>query len=286
MTDAAATPHHDPHDPRPPRSAWRRALYVVIFRHVTRGGKAFDLALLVVILASVVVVMLETVRDVAEHHRALLYAAEWGFTVLFTIEYAVRLMAVRRKRTYALSFFGIVDLLSILPAYLSLLLPGTQGLATIRALRLLRVFRILKLTQFIGEANALRGALWQSRQKLVVFLMAVVIVVTIIGSLMYVVEGPRNDGFSSIPSSIYWAIVTMTTVGYGDIVPTTPLGKALSAVLIVFGYSLIVVPTGIITAEVGRGGGGTTAAGRRCPSCGARGHDADAGYCKACGGKL
>ena len=283
MTDAAATPHHDPHDPRPPATPWRRRLYVVIFRHGTRGGRAFDLALLVAILASVAVVMLETVPSIAARHGRLLYGLEWGFTILFTIEYAVRLAAVRRKRQYTLSFFGVVDLLSILPTYLSLLLPGTQGLATIRALRLLRVFRVLKLTRFIGEAEALRGALWQSRQKIVVFLMAVLIVVTIIGSLMYVVEGPTNAGFRSIPSSIYWAIVTMATVGYGDIVPLTPLGKALSAVLIVFGYSLIVVPTGIISAEVGRG---TTAAGRRCPSCGATGHDADAAYCKACGGRL
>ena len=228
--------------------------------------------------------MLESVEDFRKEHRDLLLGVEWGFTLLFTAEYALRLACVRRPMVYVRSFFGAVDLLAILPTFGSLFVARTQGLATIRALRLLRIFRVFKLARFMSEAAVLRDVLWQSRAKLTVFLMGVTIVVTIIGSLMYVVEGRSNPGFGSIPESIYWAVVTMATVGYGDVVPRTPLGKGLSMVLIVFGYGLIVVPTGIVTAEWGGGSGKAT--GRACPSCGKGGHDADAGFCKACGGAL
>ena len=266
--------------PRP----WQRRLYVVIFEHDTRGGKLFDVAVFVAIFLSVGVVMMESVEGFRQEHRDLLLGVEWGFTLLFTVEYALRLACVRRPMVYATSFFGVVDLLAILPTFGSLFVARTQGLATIRALRLLRIFRVFKLARFMSEAAALRDVLWQSRAKLTVFLMGVTIVVTIIGSLMYVVEGRSNPGFGSIPESIYWAVVTMATVGYGDVVPRTPLGKGLSMVLIVFGYGLIVVPTGIVTAEWG---GGTKEPPRRaCPSCGKGGHDADAAYCKACGGAL
>ena len=268
---------------QPGSRPWQRTLYVVIFEHDTRGGKLFDVALLVAIAASVLVVMLETVEGFRKEHRDLLLVVEWGFTLLFTVEYALRLACVRRPMVYVRSFFGAVDLLAILPTFGSLFVARTQGLATIRALRLLRIFRVFKLARFMSEAAVLRDVLWQSRAKLTVFLMGVTIVVTIIGSLMYVVEGRSNPGFGSIPESIYWAVVTMATVGYGDVVPRTPLGKGLSMVLIVFGYGLIVVPTGIVTAEWGGGGKAT---GRACPHCGATGHDADAAYCKACGGAL
>ena len=266
--------------PRP----WQRRLFVVIFEHDTRGGKLFDVALFVLIFLSIGVVMLESVEAFRNRHRPALLAVEWAFTLLFTIEYALRLACVRRPTVYATSFFGVVDLLAILPTFGSLFVARTQGLATIRALRLLRIFRVFKLARFMSEAAALRDVLWQSRAKLTVFLMGVTIVVTIIGSLMYVVEGRSNPGFGSIPESIYWAVVTMATVGYGDVVPQTPLGKGLSVVLIIFGYGLIVVPTGIVTAEWGGGGQGKSR--RACPSCGKGGHDAGAGFCKACGGAL
>lgn len=270
---------------RPADSPWRRAWFHVIFGHETPAGKLFDVILLIVIGLSIIAVMLESVEGVHGAFRRSLVYAEWCFTLLFTVEYTVRLAVVRRPMRYALSFYGIVDLLAILPTYLSLLFPGAQGLATVRALRLLRMFRIFKLVRFMGEAAALKHVLWQSRAKITVFLMAVVIVTTIVGALMYLVEAPTNPAFHNIPISIYWAIVTMTTVGYGDIVPHTPLGKALSAVLIIFGYSLIVVPTGIVTAEWNAQSTRVTAE-TRCPACGQGDHSPDAGFCKHCGTRL
>ena len=252
---------------RPGRAGWQRALFHVIFGHKSDAGRWFDVALLVAVLASTIAVMIESVGSIRDSYRSLLYGIEWGFTILFTIEYVLRLACLRRKRAYAVSFFGIVDLLAILPTYLSLVLPGTQALATVRALRLLRVFRILKLVPLVREATALRDGLWQSRSKLAVFLLAVMIAVTIMGSLMHVVEGDENPDFGSIPASIYWAVITMTTVGYGDVVPLTPLGKFLSVVLIIFGYSLIVVPTGIVSASM-KDRGDATAEGVACSSCG------------------
>lgn len=268
---------------------WQRTLFLIIFGHATPAGRAFDIALLLAIVASTFAVMLESVPSIHETHGTLLYGLEWGFTLLFTIEYVVRLACVRRKLRYATSFFGIVDLLAILPTYASLFVPGAQALATVRALRLLRIFRVLKLVRFVGEAAALKEVIWVSRAKIVVFLLVVSVVVTIVGALMHLIEG-RQPGshFASIPQSIYWAIVTMATVGYGDIVPQTAAGKFLAALLIVFGYSLIVVPTGIVTAEwQGQMASDGANAPRRVPcACGQNRHDADAMFCKRCGKRL
>lgn len=268
----------------PPRRSWRGKLHEVVFESDTPAGKAFDIALLVSILASVLAVLLESVRSLRDGYGPELRAAEWFFTVLFTIEYVLRLIAVRRPLHYALSFFGVVDLLAILPTYLSLLLPGAQALLVVRALRLLRVFRILKLSHFIGEAQVLRLALRASLRKITVFLGTVVILVLIIGALMYLVEGEEN-GFTSIPQSIYWAVVTLTTVGYGDIAPATVLGRILASIVMIIGYGIIAVPTGIVTVELSRARP-TTVSGQACPHCGAEGHDADARFCKYCGSRL
>ncbi len=257
---------------RPGESGWQRELFHVIFGHKSAAGRWFDVALLVAVLGSVVAVMAESVDSIQTNYGPLLVGVEWFFTILFTIEYVLRLACLQRKRAYAGSFFGIVDFLAILPTFLTLI-PGveTQALATIRALRLLRVFRILKLVPLVHEATALRDGLWQSRSKLAVFLLAVLIAVTIMGSLMHVVEGSHNPDFGSIPASIYWAVITMTTVGYGDVVPLTPFGKFLSAVLIIFGYSLIVVPTGIVSATIKQPDASPTGSlrvGLPCPICG------------------
>jgi voltage-gated potassium channel len=269
----------------PASNSWlgrgRIRTHKVIFGHRTRGGRAFDLALLIAILLSVVAVMLETVEPVSNEYGRLLLGIEWGFTILFTLEYALRLLCVRRPLKYATSFFGVVDLLAILPTYLTLLMPGTalQSLIVIRGLRLLRVFRVLKLTHLIREGHSLRDAVWRARDMVVVFLLTVFCVVVIVGALMYLVEGPTN-GFTSIPQGVYWAIVTMTTVGYGDVVPQTPLGKMLSTLLIILGYALIVVPTGFVSASlVGKDT-------RTCPKCAKRGHDEDALHCRICGRRL
>jgi voltage-gated potassium channel len=268
----------------PPRgSRWRERLHEVIFESDTRAGKTFDLALLMCILASVLVVVLESVGSLRLAHGAKLRAAEWLFTGLFSVEYILRLVAVRRPLHYARSFFGLVDLAAILPTYLSLFLPGTQALLVIRALRLLRVFRILKLAHFLGEAQALKAALRASVRKITVFLTTVLILVVIIGALMYLVEGEAH-GFTSIPQSIYWAIVTLTTVGYGDLAPATVLGKILASAVMILGYGIIAVPTGIVTVELSRRPSAISA--QACPHCGAEGHDADARFCKYCGARL
>lgn len=271
-------------DPAPaPARPLRARVAEVIFGHDTLAGKAFDVALIVAILASVSVVALETVSAAREEFGPALRAAEWFFTLLFTAEYAVRLWCTDQRLRYARSFFGVVDLISILPTYLSLFLGGAQALLTIRALRLLRIFRVLKLGQYTSEASQLRQALARSRQKITVFLAVVLTLVLVLGSLMYLVEGPEN-GFSSIPRSIYWAIVTLTTVGYGDITPRTVLGQVVAAVAMILGYGIIAVPTGIVTVELGRGE--TTPAGPGCRRCGLARHDADARHCKRCGEPL
>jgi voltage-gated potassium channel len=267
-----------------PPAAWRQRLHTVVFEADTPAGRAFDVALVVLILAAVLCVMLETVQGISPEARRWLWRAEWGFTVLFTIEYAARLVSVGRPLRYATSFFGVVDLLAVVPTYLSLLFPGSQTLLVIRALRLLRIFRVLKLGRYLSEAAALRGALVDSRAKIIVFLTTVLIVVAILGTSVYLVEGPTH-GFTSIPISMYWAIVTMTTVGYGDISPQTPLGQMLASLLMILGYSLIIVPTGIVSAELStryRGAISTQA----CPECSREGHDVDARHCKFCGARL
>lgn len=270
----------------PPLSPGREKLRIIIFEADTPAGKAFDVGLLVTIFLSVLAVMLESVSAFRSQHDQLLNLAEWAFTLLFSIEYALRLICSPRPLRYARSFFGIVDLLSILPTYLSLLIPGAQSMIVIRGLRMLRIFRIFKLGQFLGEASLLRNALAASRHKITVFLGTIMILVTILGAAMYLIEGSEN-GFTSIPAAIYWSIVTMTTVGYGDMAPVTVSGKLLASIVMILGYSIIAVPTGIVTAEIVEG----AAAARRittrsCPNCLSEGHDRQANYCKDCSAPL
>jgi voltage-gated potassium channel len=265
---------------------WRERLRVIIFEADTPAGKAFDVSLLVAIVASVAAVMLDSVAPIRAEYGHALDVAEWVFTVLFTIEYLLRLVSVPNPWHYARSFFGVVDLLAILPTYLSLLVPGAEHLLVIRALRLLRIFRVFKLGRFLGEASILTRALAQSRHKVTVFFGTIAILVTILGTAMYLIEGEEN-GFTSIPTSVYWAVVTMTTVGYGDIAPHTVLGKALATLVMILGYSIIAVPTGIVTAEIVESAvGARRLTTRCCPQCMAEGHDADARFCKACGASL
>lgn len=265
-------------------AAWRDRLHGVIFEAETPAGRAFDVLLIASILSSVAVVLLESVRSFNSRHGSVLSALDWLFTYLFTVEYVLRLVSVRRPLLYARSFLGLIDLFAILPAYLSLLVPGTGYLKVIRILRVLRVFRVFKLVQYVREAQALGAALRASRRKIVVFLTAVATIVTVFGCVMYIIEGEAN-GFTSIPRSMYWAVVTLTTVGYGDISPSTPLGQSLAAVIMVLGYAIIAVPTGIVTAEFVRGVPRAVST-RACPSCGAEGHDEDALFCKRCGSAL
>jgi voltage-gated potassium channel len=267
-----------------PAVAWRDTIYEVIFEAETPAGKAFDIGLLLAIILSVTAVLLESVGEIRAEHGLALRAVEWFFTLLFTVEYLLRLISVRRPLSYALSFFGLVDLLAIVPTYLSVLLPGAQSLIVIRALRLLRVFRVMKLVHFVGEARILQLAIRASARKIIVFLGTVLTLVLIIGALMYLIEG-EGSGFTNIPVSIYWAIVTMTTVGYGDIAPATVVGRMLASVVMITGYAIIAVPTGIVTVELAsvRKKPITTVA---CPHCTAQGHDNDAKHCKYCGGLL
>ncbi|HEV7298250.1 MAG TPA: ion transporter [Tepidisphaeraceae bacterium] len=262
----------------------QQAMFNIIFLHDRPARKAFDVVLLVMICFSVLAVLLESVPSLHERHGHTLLAIEWTFTILFTIEYVLRLACVKRPLRYAVSFYGIVDLLAILPTFVSLLFPGAQSLIVIRALRLLRVFRVLKLAHYTGEANSLAMAMRASRRKITVFIFSVAMIVLIVGAAMYLIEGP-DSGFTSIPLSCYWAIVTLTTVGYGDIAPVTPLGRLLASALMLTGYGIIAVPTGIVTAELvaqdRRGPRGAV-----CPSCGLRNHDADAQFCKRCGQSL
>jgi voltage-gated potassium channel len=268
---------------KPAESEWRSRLYKVIFEAETVNGKIFDVILLGMIAFSVAVVMLESVKSVRDDYGTLLLGVEWGLTVVFTIEYILRLISVRRPLRYAKSFFGIIDLLAIIPTYASLLLPGVQYLLAIRILRLLRVFRILKLAEFVGEARIITSALRASAKKISVFLLAVLILVTIIGSIMYVIEG-ESHGFSDIPTSIYWAIVTLTTVGYGDLSPQTSLGKAFASLVMIMGYAIIAVPTGIVTVELSRSHKNIST--QVCPECHTQDHDADAIFCKYCARRL
>lgn len=263
---------------------FKERLGEIIFEHEKPPDKLFDIVILILIVLSIILVMLESVPWIRESYGGALRVAEWVFTILFTVEYILRIYTARKRLRYVTSFFGVVDLLAILPGYLSLFLLGSQYLIVVRSLRLLRIFRILKLARFLGEASVLRRALSASAPKITVFLGTVVTVVLIVGALMYVVEGAEN-GFTSIPKSIYWAIVTLTTVGYGDISPQTPLGQTLSAVVMIIGYGIIAVPTGIVTSELSKVDKGE---GRKmaCPECGYTKHDEDATHCKYCGERL
>ena len=264
--------------------AWRDVLFEIIFEADTPAGKWFDIVLIISILLSVMTVMLDSVSSIRAKHGEFLYTAEWFFTILFTAEYILRLLCVGRPIRYAVSFFGIVDLLAILPTYMSLLFFSSRYLLVVRVLRVLRIFRVMKLGHHTKEATVLRKALYASRRKILVFLFVVLTLVIIIGSLIYVIEGEEN-GFTSIPRGVYWAIVTLTTVGYGDISPQSPAGQFLAAIVMILGYSIIAVPTGIVTAEFSQARKEKTSA-QACPDCSAEGHDRDALYCKFCGTKL
>ncbi len=266
-------------------------LHEVIFEADTPSGKLFDILLLWAIVLSVLAIMLETVESIRVDYGDLLRYIEWGFTILFSIEYLLRIYCVKKPVGYMLSFYGVIDFLSILPTYLSLLLAGTHYLMVIRSIRLLRVFRVLKLARYLGESRELTAALRASQHKITVFLGGVFVTVIIVGTLFYVIEGPEN-GYSSIPKGVYWAVVTLTTVGYGDITPGTPLGQLLSAMVMILGYGIIAVPTGIVSAEMARAGDRNSQNNQpsitttTCKHCSREGHAADAIYCKYCSSPL
>jgi len=271
-------------------SPGREKLHEIIFEADTKAGRNFDIILMIAILASVVVVMLESVPSYAENYGGIFIFLEWIFTIFFTIEYILRLYCVYKPIKYAKSFFGIIDLISILPSFLSLIVPGTQSLMIIRGLRLLRVFRIFKLANFLSQGQVIITALKASRPKIAVFILFILLMVSIFGSLMYLIEGHVNENFDSIPRSVYWAIVTLTTVGYGDIYPVTAFGQFISAIIMIAGYAVIAVPTGIVTSEVINAHDlneeDIELSTQSCRFCSKEGHDVDAEYCKYCGEQL
>ncbi|CAN5357143.1 ion transporter [soil metagenome] len=262
---------------------FKERIHEIIFEADTAAGKAFDIILLVAIVLSVLVVVLESINNLQLRYQSYFTAAEWFFTALFTLEYMFRLYSVKRSLAYAKSFFGVIDLLAILPTYLSIFFPGSQYLLTIRALRLLRVFRIFKITRYLEESNVLVKALVASRIKISIFMFTVMMIVLIMGSVMYFVESEINPAFANIPQSMYWAIVTVTTVGYGDIAPASILGRLLAAALMILGYAIIAVPTGIVSAEMVKAGKPDLVSTQHCPHCQREGHDLDATHCKYCG---
>ncbi|MBE9504909.1 MAG: ion transporter [Proteobacteria bacterium] len=266
-------------------SKWRLRIHEIIFEADTPAGKAFDVLLIGSIILSVIVVMLDSVSEIRGNYGPLLHNIEWFFTILFTIEYILRLVCVGRPLRYVRSFYGVVDLLAILPTYSSFFFPASHYLTVIRVLRVLRVFRILKLAHYVGESRLLMQAMRASGRKILVFLIAIVTLVIIFGSLMYVIEGEEN-GFTSIPRSIYWAIVTMTTVGYGDISPKTNVGQAVASIIMIMGYGIIAVPTGIVTVGISQAYQQQKISTQACPECGVDGHDMDAKHCKFCGADL
>ena len=277
----------EPESPAPKVAPWREQLYQIIFEADTKAGKAFDVGLIIAIFLSVAVVILSTLDSADEEpYKTIFLTLEWIFTILFSAEYILRLLIVRRPLRYATSFFGIIDLLSILPAFIGIIIPGGERLLVVRTLRLLRIFRVFKLARYLSEANALKEAFYISRHKIAVFLTTVLIVVLIASALMHVVESNAgNEDFESMPSAMYWAVITLTTVGYGDIIPITAVGKATTVMLVLVGYSLIIIPTGILSAEIS-GLGKVPVTTRACSSCMAQGHDQDAEFCNKCGESL
>lgn len=272
--------------PVPAPSPTRERLWRIIFLSDTPIGRTFDVVLLWLIGLSVLTIILESVDEIRLPHESLIYALEWVFTVLFSLEYLARLWVVRRRWRYALSFFGVIDLISILPAYVELLLPGTHYLMALRVLRLMRMFRVLKMAEYMGEANILLAALRASRRKITLFLTTVVALVLVEGTVVYVLEHDANPDFANIPQAVYWAIVTITTVGYGDVAPVTVPGKMMASIIMLTGFAIIAVPTGIVTSELGRAIGDQKRPRRRCGECGWEDHDPQARFCQHCGTRL
>jgi voltage-gated potassium channel len=290
-TPVARAPKRDPYAASDavrygkPAGGWRLRLYTVVFQSDTRAGKLFDCVLIAAIVLSVCAVLADSVDSVAKQHGRLLDVLEWVFTILFTIEYAARIACLDRPLRYATSFFGVVDLVAVLPTYLAVFFPEAQVLIDVRVLRLLRVFRIFKLTHFMSEYRLLGRAMANSMRKILVFLSIVVMIVLIVGTLMYIVEGPEH-GFTSIPKAVYWAISTISTVGYGDIVPRTELGRTLASIMMLIGWGILAVPTGIVTAEMTAQKFQKDPTDQTCAGCGTVGHEEDAAYCRVCGEKL
>ena len=270
-----------------PNRNWKYKLHEIIYEADTPSGKLFDVLLLIAIIASIILVMLESVGSIDTKYHTFLYVAEWVITILFSIEYITRIITVKKPSKYIFSFYGIIDFLSTIPMYLSFFIAGSQSLVALRALRLLRVFRILKLTRYIGESTNLVRALKLSRARIAVFISFVIILCVILGTIMYLVESEEGSGFTSIPRSVYWAIVTLTTVGYGDIAPHTPLGQLIASAIMILGYGIIIIPTGIITSEMTRVSRHDVSTNTKsCPNCATANHRDDAEFCHHCSHKL
>lgn len=276
---------HETRTKIPRLTGWRRKLHEVIFEADTPAGKLFDVVLILAVFLSVAAIILESVETFELAWGVQLRVLEWSFTILFTLEYLLRLISVRKPQRYALSFFGIIDFLSVAPTYLTLVIPGTQIFLILRIFRLLRLFRVFKMVRYVREAKLLMLALKASRPKIIVFLFSVLAIVTIVGGAMYMVEGQSNPDFSNIPEGIYWAIVTVTTVGFGDVVPISSFGKVMASMLMITGYGMIAVPTGIVSVELARATGQEVST-QACPSCSKGGHDPDAIFCKFCSTRL
>ncbi|WP_298883833.1 ion transporter [uncultured Polaribacter sp.] len=267
-------------------NSWKHRLHEIIYEADTKAGKLFDVVLLIAILASILLVMLESVESFDKKYHDFLNISEWVITILFSIEYFIRIISIKKPLKYIFSFYGVIDFLSTIPKYLSLFFIGSHHLAALRALRLLRVFRILKLARYIGESNNLMKALKASKAKIAVFLFFVLILCIILGTVMYMIEGEEN-GFTSIPRSVYWAIVTLTTVGYGDIAPNTPLGQLIASIIMILGYGIIAIPTGIVTSEMTKTNLNSVDTNTQsCKSCSAENHKDDSQFCYNCGNKL
>jgi len=267
-------------------NSWKKKLHEVIYEADTPAGKWFDIILLFLILASIAVVMLESVSEIGNSYASELNLAEWIITILFTLEYFARIVVIKKPKEYIFSFYGVIDFLSTIPKYLSLFFIGSHALVALRALRLLRVFRILKLARFIGEGNQLANALKASRAKISVFLLAIFMLCIILGTVMYMIEGGSGGGFTSIPRSVYWAIVTLTTVGYGDIAPVTPFGQFIASIIMILGYAVIAVPTGIVSSEMTKNHKKIHLNTQSCSHCSASNHRDDADFCYECGNKI
>jgi voltage-gated potassium channel len=270
----------------PAQKPWKLKLHEIIYEADTKAGKLFDIVLLFTILVSIAIVLLESVPSINAKYNRLLDNLQWLITVLFTIEYLLRIITIKKPSNYIFSYYGIIDLLATLPKYAALIFGGAQSFTVLRALRLLRVFSILKITRYLGEAEKLKKSLQNSKAKIAVFLFVVLVVSFILGTVMYLIEGETNQGFTSIPKSIYWTIVTLTTVGYGDISPVTPLGQFIASIVMILGYGIIAVPTGIVSAEYTSVFKATPTNTQSCSNCSSDAHQDDAEYCRICGEKL